>query len=118
MYFLSIHSARDYADKLIFEHTSGGIHTMWYSETDSTGILSEIVTAARTGDYSNISTLLNKGVIAIQEDLKKGPVDEKNLKKISYSLETIIAMQQMQNWVALADILEYEFIPLWNTLNW
>lgn len=91
---------------------------MWYSETDSTtGILGEVVKAARTGDYSTISTLLNKGVIAIQEDLGKVPIDGETLKNILYSLETIVAMQQMKNWVALADILEYEFIPLWNTLK-
>jgi hypothetical protein len=89
---------------------------MFYSETTLAGILQEIVIAARTGDYSNISTLLQKGVIILQNELKKNPLKGIDLSKLSYSLETITAMQQMQNWVALADILEYEFIPLWKSL--
>jgi hypothetical protein len=90
---------------------------MVLSETTSAGILTEVVKASRTGDYSAISTLLNKGVITIQAELKTFPVKETDLSKISYSLETIVFMQQMQNWVALADVLEYEFIPLWNSLR-
>jgi hypothetical protein len=89
---------------------------MFYSESTLTGIFQEIIIAARTGDYSSVSTLLQKSVVLLQNELKKHPLKDTSLSKLSYSLETIASMQQMQNWVALADILEYEFIPLWKTL--
>ena len=36
---------------------------------------------------------------------------------MTYSLETLAQMQQMKNWVAFADILEFEFLPLWKRIS-
>ncbi|HEX2958648.1 MAG TPA: hypothetical protein VHO70_17565 [Chitinispirillaceae bacterium] len=90
---------------------------MFYSETTLEGIFLETVFAARTGDITTVSTLLNKGVLLLHEELKKNEYRSEDLKKIIFSLETITMMQEAQNWVALADVLEYEFIQLWKSLT-
>jgi hypothetical protein len=89
---------------------------MFYTEATMEGIFLEAAIAARTGDCATVSTLLNKGVLTLQDELKKYHFRGEELKKISFSLETITMMQQAQNWVALADVLEYEFIPLWKSV--
>ena len=76
-----------------------------------------IVLAARTGDYSTASRLLNHLFRILQEELSGGRVSAENLSKLTYSLETLMAMQKMENWVAFADILEYEFVPLWKRIG-
>lgn len=90
---------------------------MFYTETTLEGILLEAAFAARTGDLTSVSTLLNTGMIALQDELKKKHFAGEELKKISFSLETITLLQQTQDWVALADVLEYEFIPLWKSIS-
>ncbi|MBN1307088.1 MAG: hypothetical protein JXA18_04170 [Chitinispirillaceae bacterium] len=76
-----------------------------------------IVAAARTGDYAGAARLLNRLLQTLQRELSKGRVAASDLSKITYSLETLLAMQEMKNWVAFADILEYEFLPLWQRLG-
>ncbi len=90
---------------------------MFYTETTLVGVLSEAVFATRTGDVSMISTLLNKGVLLLQDELKRCGAGSEELKKVAFSLETITMMQQAHNWVALADVLEFEFIPLWRSIT-
>ena len=72
-----------------------------------------IIKAARTGDYGKAASDLNIVVANLKAELSKGTIPAANLPKISYSLETLMAMQKMENWVAFADILEYEFVTLW-----
>lgn len=72
-----------------------------------------IITAARTGDYAQTASLLNRFLQQLQQELAKGYITADGISKINYSLETLFSMQQMENWVAFADILEYEFLPLW-----
>ena len=72
-----------------------------------------IVATARTGDYAQTATLLNRLLQKLQQELSKGYIPAAGLSRITYSLETLMSMQQMENWVAFADILEYEFLPLW-----
>ena len=72
-----------------------------------------IIAAARTGDYAQTASLLNRFIQQLQQELAKGYIAADRLSKINYSLETLFSMQQMENWVAFADILEYEFLPLW-----
>jgi hypothetical protein len=90
---------------------------MFYTQTTLEGILSETAFAARTGDSTMVSTLLNTGVIVLREEFQKYRFESEELKKISISLETITLMQQTQDWVALADVLEYEFLPLWKSIT-
>ncbi|MBN1577407.1 MAG: hypothetical protein JW913_12690 [Chitinispirillaceae bacterium] len=76
-----------------------------------------IVAAARTGDYAGAARLLNRLLQKLQTELSKGHIAAGDLSKITYSLETLLAMQKMKNWVAFADILEYEFLPLWQKVG-
>ena len=76
-----------------------------------------IVAAARTGDYAGAARLLNLLLQQLQKELSKGRFAAGTLSKITYSLETLLAMQKMENWVAFADILEYEFLPLWQSIG-
>ncbi len=71
------------------------------------------VAAARTGDYSGTSRLLNRFLGVVQQELAGNGGSGRDLRKIAYSLETLCAMQRIEDWVAFADILEYEFAPLW-----
>lgn len=80
--------------------------------------LQEIAKCARIGDYAKASSNIN---ICLQ-DIQKFLILKKNipsdfLEKIKYSMETMHLMMQQKDWVAFADIVEYEFIPLWNTLK-
>ncbi len=80
-------------------------------------LIPAIVFAARTGDYAEAARNLNLFLQKLQQEISKGYISAENLSKITYSLETLLAMQQMENWVAFADILEYEFLPLWHTMK-
>ena len=82
-----------------------------------TGLIPVIIKAARTGDYAQTASHLNRLLQKLQQELAKGYIAADGLSKITYSLETLLSMQQMKNWIAFADILEYEFLPLWNELS-
>jgi hypothetical protein len=84
---------------------------------DLSHLLPAIVAAARTGDYAQGAALLNRFLRILQQELSKGYIAADGLSKVTYSLETLLSMQQMENWVAFADILEYEFLPLWRELS-
>jgi hypothetical protein len=85
-------------------------HDRALREIDS--LIPVIVAAARTGDYAGTSRLCNVFLQKLEAELSKGHVMADHLSKITYSLETLLAMQKMENWVAFADVLEYEFLPL------
>lgn len=86
-------------------------------ENDLCAEIPGIVTAARTGDYPETSRRINIFLQHLQHELSKGYLPSESIAKITYSLETLLAMQQMNDWVAFADILEYEFMPLWKSLS-
>jgi hypothetical protein len=83
---------------------------------DSTVLVPEIVTAARTGDYAQTAALLNRFLQRLTQELSKGYIPAGELSRINFSLETLLSMQQMENWVAFADVLEFEFLPLWREI--
>lgn len=86
----------------------------------ATGIIplsADIITAARTGDYAGTARLLNRLLQRLQVEISKGYIGATTMTKITYSLETLLAMQQMNDWVAFADVLEYEFMPLWKNVT-
>jgi hypothetical protein len=80
-------------------------------------LLTEIITAARTGDYGNAASKLNKILQLTQEILANSRINAQGIKKLTYSLETLFALQQTGDWVAFADILEFELTPLWKELT-
>ena len=75
-------------------------------------VLKEIVHCARTGSYSNAASKLNSCLQDIQPILLSGTIPPEYLKKLTYSLETVFLMQKQNDWVAVADIIEYEFLAL------
>jgi hypothetical protein len=77
--------------------------------------LPEIVRASRLGDYGDASSALNK-CIPYLEDLQMEPAlrakKKPLLDKINYSLETVVLMMGRKDWVAVADIIEFEVLPM------
>ena len=78
-------------------------------------LIHQIVTAARTGDQAGSARLFNRFLQLLQQEIVRGTLGKEGLSKVSYSLETLLGMQQMEDWVAFADILEFELLPLWKT---
>ena len=84
-----------------------------------TGILDLLATTsdwARAGDYADAARGLNQCIpllqaglsVLVSDDQKKGLAE-----KIRFSLETMLLMLEHRNWVAIADVIDYEFVPLW-----
>jgi len=90
---------------------------VFYEKTDIFQVIKVIVKSARTGDYGTASSEINKLMQLLQAELAKGKVDAGGLSKITYSLETLMEMQKAGDWVAIADILEYEFTQLWENIS-
>jgi hypothetical protein len=55
-------------------------------------------------------------LLLIQSELKNRKVVPQLLQKLLFSLETLFIMQKMEDWVAVADILEFEFRSIWKEL--
>lgn len=75
-------------------------------------LLSVLISSSRTGDYAGTSRQLNIFLNLLEKILSSGKISSKQISQLTYSLETLLAMQQMENWVAFADILEYELTEL------
>lgn len=75
-------------------------------------LLNEIVTCSRRGDYSDAASKLNHCLQNIKPILLSGNIPPNYINKFTFSLETIFLMQKQSDWVAVADVIEYEFIEL------
>ena len=82
------------------------------AEKDIFEDLKEIARLARTGDYGNAASASNRALARIQSILTQVKPDQKALAPLLYSLETMLMMQQQKDWVAFADVIEYEFLSL------
>lgn len=80
---------------------------------DFTVLFKEIIKTIRTGDYGNASSKLNEIMQLLQDHLNRNKIDPQKIQKLIISLQTLFSMQKMGDWVAVADILEYEFADLW-----
>jgi|WetSurMetagenome_2_1015567.scaffolds.fasta_scaffold105185_2 hypothetical protein len=77
---------------------------------------SEAARNARTGDYSQAALSINSGVLRFQEFIVKEGKSARVKEyegRLTYSLETLLLMLERKDWVAVADVIDYEFIPLW-----
>lgn len=83
-----------------------------YNSDEILQLCRQIIRFARTGDYGNTASYLNQFLGRLQTFLLNPQLSESSLHKITYSLETLMAMQETKNWVAFADVLEYELIAL------
>jgi hypothetical protein len=80
------------------------------------GLLKELSDFARTGDYADAALRLNQCVVRMQSrmsDIAANRHYQKYSNKINYSLETMLLMLKSNDWVAIADIIDFEFVPLW-----
>lgn len=75
-------------------------------------LLKDIVVHIRTGNYSEAASKLNHSFQLLQLLLISKIISPDLIKKLTYSLETILIMQEQKDWVAIADVIEYEFIAL------
>jgi hypothetical protein len=80
------------------------------------GLFAEASRHARTGDYGAAASCINSCILnyerfARQEQRRARFVEFGN--RLNYSLETLLLMIERKDWVAAADVIEYEFIPLW-----
>ena len=66
----------------------------------------------RRGDYADASSALNQALQILQPILLSRNGSTDFIKKATYSLETIFLMQKQYDWVAVADIIEFEFLEI------
>lgn len=80
------------------------------------GLLKKISDFSRTGDYADAALHLNRCVVRMQSHLGDSAANKQPRvysTKINYSLETMLLMLEHNDWVAIADIIDFEFVPLW-----
>jgi hypothetical protein len=75
-------------------------------------LLKEIVYLARTGSHSDAASKLNTCLQELSPILTSGKLPQDYLNKLTYSLETMFLMQKQSDWVAVADVIEFEFSVL------
>jgi hypothetical protein len=79
-------------------------------------MLGGISAKARRGDYNGAFIALSEGIPLIQEALQQGSGSAGFAAfgpRIAYSLETLLLMLEQKDWVAIADIIDFEFVALW-----
>jgi len=81
-------------------------------KTDLHQQIKKIAQEARCGDYGQASSDINIFLQFLQNEVSKGYIRSEGLSKVTYSLETLMEMQKKGDWVALADILEYELADI------
>jgi hypothetical protein len=81
-------------------------------ESETVVRLREVVRSARTGAYGDAASQLNEALQSVQSALSAGTVDPEVLNKLKISLETLFLVQKQHDWVAVADLIEYELIGL------
>jgi archaellum component FlaC len=74
--------------------------------------IKKIAQEARCGNYGQVASDINIFLQLLQCELSKGYICTDDLSKVTYSLETLMEMQKKGDWIALADILEYEFTEI------
>ena len=79
-------------------------------------LFTEASTSARCGDYGRAALSINSSILRFEQFMKQEG-QRQRLKefgpKMTYSLETLLLMLERKDWVAAADVIDYEFIPLW-----
>ena len=76
-----------------------------------------LVSHARTGSYADASSELNIAIQLLKPVLTSSSVPADLKRKLAYSLETMLIMQEQQDWVGLADVVEYEFVNLLESIG-
>lgn len=85
---------------------------MQSKKTDLHEQIKKIAKEARCGDYGQAASDINIFLQLLQSELSKGYIRSDDLSKVTCTLETLMEMQKKRDWIALADILEYELIDI------
>jgi hypothetical protein len=72
--------------------------------------LSSAARLSRLGDFRDAASAANNALPFLDSWLSSSSPEIKT--KLTYALETMLLMQQQQDWVGYADVIEYELIPL------
>jgi hypothetical protein len=75
--------------------------------------------SGRLGDYGDANRDLNYCLLLIQRIKDSGAMQmlpPELIGKFNYSLETIFLMLKNKDWVAIADIVEFELLGLWREM--
>lgn len=75
-------------------------------------LFKNIVINIRTGNYSDAGSKMNSCLQVLQPLLTSGIIPPTQIKSMVYSLETMLMMQEQKDWVAVADVIEFEFLVL------
>lgn len=89
-------------------------------KTDNNNIfylLTKTTFLIRSGDYPDAASKLNQCLQKIESDFISKNMQKKHLSKLTYSLETLLLMQKFKDWVAIADILEFELCNLLKSIT-
>jgi hypothetical protein len=81
---------------------------MQSKKADLYGQIEKIAQEARCGDYGQAASDINVFLQLLQLELSKGYIQSEELSKVTRTLETLMEMQKKGDWIAFADILEYE----------
>jgi hypothetical protein len=86
---------------------------MEYGVEEIDTLFASLVRAARLGDYGDAARDLNRCLVLIQK-MQTGMrrIPKPLLDKLNYSLETVFLMLKNKDWVAIADIVEYELVMI------
>jgi hypothetical protein len=71
---------------------------------------------ARIGDYGRAAAAINSCILRFQEFIgqkTRAARFKEYGPRMTYSLQTLVLMLEQKDWVAAADVIDYEFIPLW-----
>ena len=71
---------------------------------------------ARCGDYGRAALSMNSSILGFQEFIRQEGTSDRFKEygpRMTYSLQTLLLMLERKDWVAAADVIDYEFIPLW-----
>jgi hypothetical protein len=77
-------------------------------------LLVSIARAARIGDYGDAARDLNRFTLLCEQLRPAGETGcgSTPFGKFNYSLETVFMMLRNHDWVAVADLIEYELAPI------
>ncbi len=88
-------------------------------ETKSQNLLADLqflVRLIRTGAYSDASSKLNRCILMIQEQLPKlAQQNPKAMQSVLDAVHRMLKHLEKQDWVAFADVVEFELIPFWTS---
>jgi hypothetical protein len=82
-------------------------------------LLSGLARKGRLGDYGDANRDLTACLSLfqrVQERCGMKSLPPEVIRKFNYSLETIFLMLTTKDWVAIADIVDYELLALWRDM--